>query len=274
MQAWGLRARREGRRVGLVPTMGDLHAGHESLIARARAESDRCVVSLFVNPTQFGPGEDLAAYPRRPLEDAGRCRALGVDVLFMPPPEEVYAPDHTVVVDESRLSARLCGAHRPGHFRGVLTVVAKLFNLVQPAVAYFGQKDAQQCVLIRRMVRDLNIPVEIRVLPTVREPDGVAMSSRNRYLSEAERRRARCLSEALALAQRLAAGGERSSRVLLERMRAHCLEGEPAVDIDYVEAVDPDTLAPVDEVRAGTLIALAVRIGRARLIDNAIIESG
>ena len=258
---------RAGQRIGFVPTMGYLHEGHLSLIRLARCRADVVVVSIFVNPTQFGPAEDLAAYPRDFEGDAQRCRAEGVDVLFHPPVSEMYAPDASTWVVEERLSRGLCGVARPTHFRGVCTVVARLFNLVGPDVAVFGEKDAQQLRVVRRMVRDLGFPVEIAAAPTVREPDGLAMSSRNRYLTPEERRQAVCLRRALDEAERRYAAGERRAAVLEQAMR-ETLAAAPAARPDYVEIVNDETLEPVETCDQPVLVALAVRFGRARLIDN------
>ena len=270
MQAWALAQRRAGRRIGLVPTMGALHDGHISLIRRATERADCVVVSLFVNPTQFGPGEDLARYPRTFEQDSTRCEAEGVACLFAPPTEAVYADDHTVYIVEESLSRGLCGASRPGHFRGVLTVVAKLFNLVLPDVAVFGRKDVQQVALIQRMVRDLNFPVAIEVAPIVREADGLAMSSRNAYLSVSERLSALGLSQALAeTAARFAAGETDAAEARESILRR--LSGTPGVKVDYVEVLDSITLEPVSQLTCGTLIALAACVGTIRLIDNLVL---
>jgi pantoate--beta-alanine ligase len=271
MQREALRMRREGRRIGLVPTMGFLHEGHLSLIRRARPLCDRLVVSLFVNPTQFGPSEDLAAYPRDFERDAALCAAAGVDILFAPAAEDMYRRGHSVYVDEGQLARGLCGAFRPGHFRGVLTVVAKLFNIVQPDLAVFGQKDAQQARLVEQMTRDLDFPVQILVAPTVREPDGLAMSSRNAYLSAAERAHATCLYRALRLAEQMVAQGGRDPGAVAEAMR-RLIAGVPGADIEYVEIVDHETLQPAARIGGRTLVALCVRLGRARLIDNTMLE--
>jgi len=264
-------ARRSGKRIGFVPTMGFLHEGHLSLFRIARRESDLLAVSIFVNPAQFGPAEDLAGYPRDPERDGRLCEQEGVDLLFCPPVEEMYAGDSSVVVDEDPLSRGLCGASRPGHFRGVLTVVAKLLNIVQPDVAVFGQKDAQQARLVQRMVRDLSFPVRIEIGPIVREPDGLAMSSRNAYLSDQQRRRAACLHEALQLASRLYAEGERNAASIVSRMGDLVRAGDLPVRIDYMVAIDWETLEPVDRIEGKTLIALAVQVGPARLIDNILV---
>ena len=270
MQQTALELRRAGRRLGLVPTMGFLHEGHLSLIRLARQRADVVTVSLFVNPTQFGPNEDFSKYPRDFERDAALCRAEGADLLFCPPPEEMYAPDASVAVTEERLSAGLCGASRPGHFRGVCTVVAKLFNLCLPDVAVFGEKDAQQLRVIRRMVRDLDFPVEIVPGPIVREADGLAMSSRNKYLSPEERAEALCLKRALELAAARHARGERNAGALREAM-AELIAAHPRARVDYIDLVDEATLEPVARLDRPTLVALAVYLGRTRLIDNVVI---
>lgn len=260
-----------GRRIGLVPTMGALHEGHLSLIRAARAACDVVVVSIFVNPTQFGPQEDFAAYPR-PLEaDLNACRTLSVDGVFCPPVVEMYPPNAATTVSVARLTEGLCGAHRPGHFAGVTTVVAKLLNIVQPDVAFFGQKDAQQAVVIRKMVRDLLWPIDIVTCPTVREPDGLALSSRNVYLSPDEREQALSLSRALNWACEQIEAGRRDTAAIVAEMKARISAAGPC-SIDYVEIVDPEELTPVGEIQGPCLIALAVRIGRTRLIDNVLAE--
>jgi len=263
--------RAAGRRIGLVPTMGALHEGHRSLIRAARAACDVVVVSIFVNPTQFGPNEDYAAYPRPLEDDLAACRAEGVDAAFCPPVEEMYSPQAATTVSVARLTEGLCGAHRPDHFTGVTTVVTKLFNIVQPNVAYFGQKDAQQAVVIRKMVHDLMFPIEIVTCPIVREADGLALSSRNVYLSPAERRQALSLSQALNWAREQVAAGERNVATLTEGMRQRITAAGPCV-IDYVSIVDADELTPKQRVEGNCLIALAVRIGRTRLIDNIVVS--
>lgn len=270
---------REARRalpgpVGFVPTMGYLHEGHLSLVRRARAENASVAVSIFVNPAQFGPAEDFERYPRDPERDAAMLRKAGTDLLFMPSAEEMYPAGYDTWVEVGGVTARLEGAERPGHFRGVATVVTKLFNLVQPDRAYFGQKDAQQLVVIRKLTRDLNLPVEIVPCPTVREPDGLAMSSRNVYLSPEERREALALSRALREAERLFAAGERDAGVLRERMRAVIAEGAPRGRIDYVSVADVETLAELERVDRRALASLAVRFPSARLIDNTVLEPG
>lgn len=260
-----------GRRIGLVPTMGALHEGHLSLIRSARAGCDVVVVSIFVNPTQFGPQEDFAAYPRSLEADLNACRALSVDGVFCPPVEEMYPPNAATTVSVARLTEGLCGAHRPGHFAGVTTVVAKLFNIVQPDVAFFGQKDAQQAVVIRKMVQDLLWPIEIVTCPTVREPDGLALSSRNVYLSADERQQALSLNRSLTWAREQIETGRRDAAAIVAEMKQHISAAGPC-SFDYVEIVDPDELTPIREIQGPCLIALAVRFGRTRLIDNVLAE--
>jgi pantoate--beta-alanine ligase len=265
------RARREGLTVGLVPTMGALHEGHLALIRRARQQCDRVVVSVFVNPAQFNERSDLERYPRRESDDAALAAAAGAEVLFAPPVEEVYPAGFATAVEVIGITDRLEGQARgSGHFRGVTTVVTKLLCMAMPDVAYFGQKDAQQTIVVRRLVQDLNLPVRIEVCPTVREADGLAMSSRNSLLDPDQRSRARSLFEALEAARALAARGERSSEALvdaaLERMRSF------GVDPDYVELADPETLEPLEQLADRALFAIAARIGDVRLIDNTILE--
>jgi pantoate--beta-alanine ligase len=272
MQQRALDVKRQGKRIGFVPTMGFLHEGHLSLMRLARNRCDVLVVSIFVNPAQFGPNEDLSAYPRDFERDEQLCERAAVDIVFYPEPGAMYAADASVWVDEVKLSAGLCGAARPGHFRGVCTVVAKLFNVVQPDLAVFGEKDAQQLRIIERMVRDLNIPVTIVRGPIVREADGLAMSSRNKYLSVTQRANALCLQRALQRAQSLVAKGERTAAVIGQAMR-ELIEGVPEAAIDYIEFVEDQTLAPVDCIEGRILVALAVKIGSTRLIDNALLEA-
>ena len=271
MRAGSRRAREAGRKIGFVPTMGSLHEGHLSLIREARRLSEWTVVSIFVNPAQFGPTEDLDAYPRYLAADLELCRRESVDAVFHPPEDAMYAAGCSTQVEETTLSRGMCGVSRPGHFRGVTTVVAKLFNIVEPDVAVFGRKDAQQARVIERMVRDLNFPVRIVIAPIVRESDGLAMSSRNRYLSREERRQALCLREALNLAEELAARGETAASFIEAEMRK-LIEARPSARVDYIGIVDFDTLEPVERVKEGTLLALAVWIGGTRLIDNTVIE--
>ncbi len=261
-------ARAAGRAVALVPTMGAFHEGHRSLIRRARAERDFLVVSIFVNPLQFGPGEDFERYPRDEAGDLAACEALGVDLVFAPPVEEMYpGGEPQVTVDPGPLGERLEGASRPGHFRGVLTVVARLFHLAGPCTAYFGEKDAQQLFLVRRMVRDLAFPVEVVGCPTVREPDGLALSSRNAYLSREEREAAGCLFLALSEAAELARKGERDAAVLVAAM-AREVGATPGVRLDYAAVVDEATFEEVREVAGQVRALVAARVGGVRLIDN------
>lgn len=264
-------ARSRGARIGLVPTMGYLHEGHLALVDAARAASDFVVMSIFVNPLQFGAGEDLERYPRDLPRDAGLAAARGVDLLFAPTAEEMYpAGEPQVQVVPGAMADRLCGGFRPGHFQGVLTVVAKLFNLVQPDIAVFGRKDFQQAVLIRRMVRDLDFRVEVIVAPTVRESDGLAMSSRNVYLSPDDRRAALTLPAALNAAARAFAKGQREPGELLD-LAAGVLQREPRVRLQYLDLVDPETLEPVAQARPGDVMALAAHLGPTRLIDNVVL---
>jgi len=257
--------------VGLVPTMGFLHEGHLSLIRIARQHADKVVVSIFVNPTQFAPGEDFAAYPRDEARDLAMCEAEGADVVFLPSPEEMYAPDASVALTENRLAKTMCGLTRPTHFQGVLTVVNKLFNITRADSAVFGMKDAQQLAVIRRMVRDLDMPIAIVPGPIVREPDGLAMSSRNTYLSADERRHALCLRRSLDLAEAMWRRGDSAADAVLGAMREQ-IAPTPGAVIDYIVAVDADSLEPVETLRPNTLVALAVKIGRTRLIDNTILN--
>lgn len=259
--------RKEGLRVGLVPTMGYLHDGHKSLIVKAVSENDRVVVSDFVNPTQFGVGEDLASYPRDIERDAAICEAAGADLIFHPEPEEMYFADNCTFVDMDKLTKGLCGKTRPTHFRGVCTVVSKLFHIVMPDKAYFGQKDAQQLAVIRRMVRDLNFDVQIVGCPIVREADGLAMSSRNTYLSQEERKAALILHKSLMLGKEMAEQGEREATKIKAAI-IRKIETEPLARVDYVEIVDPDTLEELERVEGEALMAMAVYIGKTRLIDN------
>jgi pantoate--beta-alanine ligase len=260
-------ARRRGLTVGFVPTMGALHTGHAALIKAARAGTGFVVVSIFVNPTQFGPSEDYAKYPRTLDADRAVCAEAGADLVFAPTAEELYPTRSVTFVEVTELDRELCGPRRPGHFRGVCTVVAKLFNIVQPDIAYFGQKDAQQARIIRQMVRDLNVPVEIRVEPTVREPDGLAMSSRNRYLSPADRAAAAGIYMALSAVKARAAAGEIDT-ARLETMLVNELAAIPGSRVDYARIVDADTLSPLPRLDRPALAAAAVYLGSTRLIDN------
>lgn len=256
--------------VGLVPTMGALHAGHLSLVARSADECRRTVVTIFVNPTQFGPGEDFSHYPRQLERDLEALAATPTDLVFAPSNEEMYPPGATTFVDVGTIGQTWEGAVRPGHFRGVATVVLKLFNAAPADRAYFGQKDYQQSVVIRRMVADLNLPIEIRICPTVREPDGLALSSRNAYLTADERRRATVLVRSLRLAAELAAGGERDAERIVTEMR-RMVESTPGVTLDYAVLVDPDTLEKVARLDRPAVALVAARVGSTRLIDNEMI---
>ena len=256
--------------VGFVPTMGYLHEGHLSLVRRARAENQSVVVSIFVNPTQFGPQEDFARYPRDIPSDLAMLEKEKTDIVFMPPVAEMYPPHFNSWVEVEKVTERLEGASRPGHFKGVTTVVAKLFNIVQPTRAYFGQKDAQQAIVIKKMVADLNMNLEVITLPTVREPDGLAMSSRNTYLNPEERRAAVVLYQALTLAQRLYAGGERDARKLRQEM-TNLIQKQPLANIDYISIAHAETLDELDRIKPPALVSLAVKIGKTRLIDNVVL---
>jgi len=262
--------RADRKRLGLVPTMGALHAGHLSLVRAAKARCEAVVVSIFVNPTQFGPKEDFARYPRPFESDCAGLEKEGVDMIFAPAADEMYAKGETTWVTAEGLSEKLDGRSRPGHFRGVTTVVAKLFHVIEPEVAFFGQKDAAQLAVIRRMVRDLNFPVEIVSCPIVREPDGLAMSSRNAYLSPRERRRALVLRRSLQEVEKAFREGERNASALSQSGRG-VLAQEPEVRLDYFEVVDPETLDPVEAVAGKTLVAVAAYVGSTRLIDNTLL---
>ena len=270
MHAACTEVRRAGKRLGLVPTMGALHAGHLSLVRAARAQCDVVVVSIFVNPLQFGPKEDLSRYPRDMEKDRALLNQEHVDLVFAPSAEEMYGRDRGTYVTVEGLSERLCGRSRPGHFRGVTTVVAKLFHVVEPDVAFFGQKDAAQAAIIRQMVRDLNFYIETVVAPIVREPDGLAMSSRNAYLTPEQRKHATVLYRALMRVQTLADRGERRA-VELIRAGEEVMREEPAAKLDYFEIVNPDTLEPVADVSGGALVAVAALAGTTRLIDNVLL---
>lgn len=267
VNAW----KREGLTVGFVPTMGYLHEGHKSLMEAARANNDRVVVSVFVNPMQFGPNEDLESYPRDFEKDSALCESVGVDLIFHPEPEEMYADGFCSYVDMNGLTTELCGKSRPIHFRGVQTVVLKLFNIVKPDRAYFGQKDAQQLAVIKRMAKDLNVDTEIVGCPIVREADGLAKSSRNTYLNPDERKAALILSRSLKLGRELIENGETDSKAVIKAI-TDSINTEPLAKIDYVDVVDFDTITPVDKIGKSVLVAIAVYIGKTRLIDNFIIE--
>jgi pantoate--beta-alanine ligase len=265
------RATHRSSTLGLVPTMGALHAGHLSLVDRARRENGVVAASIFVNPLQFGPNEDLAKYPRTFADDCAQLERAGVDLLFAPTPEEMYPQASTTTVDPGPVATRLDGASRPGHFLGVATVVAKLLHIVQPDRAYFGQKDAAQLAVLRQMTRDLNFAVELVACPIVRDYDGLALSSRNRYLSPEERLQALILPRTLERMAESIATGERSAEVLLTAGRASLGQNSEVV-LDYLAVVDPDTLLPVPEAVPGTLVAIAAKVGSTRLIDNLLVE--
>jgi pantoate--beta-alanine ligase len=269
-EARALRQKLSGT-VGFVPTMGYLHEGHLALVKQARIENSAVIVSIYVNPTQFGPREDFGAYPRELNRDLELLRGEGVDIVFVPSDDEMYPPEFSSWVDVEKVTERLEGASRPGHFRGVATVVAKLFNIVQPSRAYFGQKDAQQAVVIKRMVADLNMGIEIVIVPTVRESDGLAMSSRNIYLSPRERQAATILFRALTLARQLRRGGEKDAGKIRRQMTS-LIQKEPLARIDYVSIADAETLEELNLIDRPALASLAVRIGKTRLIDNMLLE--
>ena len=271
MRGWSLEQRKAGRTLGFVPTMGALHEGHASLIRQSVADCDVSVVSIFVNPAQFGPNEDYERYPRTFEADKGMAEDLGGDAIYAPDVRAMYPADYATYVDVlGPLTERLCGRSRPGHFRGVATVVAKLFNAVQPHRAYFGQKDAQQLAVIRRMTRDLDFGIEIVGLPIVREADGLALSSRNQYLTAKERERALCIPRALEKGRALIANGERSAKAVCEAVR----DGLAHVNaLDYVELVDAENLEPLEEIRPPALLAVAAKVGETRLIDNIKLEA-
>lgn len=265
-------ARGEGKKIGFVPTMGALHIGHVSLIEAAVADCDFVVVSIFVNPTQFGPGEDFEKYPRQLEADLEICNKAGVDVVFVPTPKQMYPVEKLTWVNVEKLTEPLCGRFRPGHFRGVTTVCAKLFNIVLPDVAYFGQKDAQQAIVIRQMVADLNMPLEIVVCPTVREPDGLAISSRNQYLTEQQRKDATYIYKSLHKCQQMIENGVTETEKIVAEMRK-MLQQVPSIEIEYVSIVDAETLENIDKISGKILAAIAIRIGPARLIDNILFDT-
>ncbi len=264
-------ARSKGKSVGLVPTMGALHQGHISLIEKATKNTSFVVVSIFVNPAQFGPKEDFKKYPRPLRNDLKLCENAGADVVFAPSAREIYPQENLTWVNVEKLSQPLCGRSRPGHFRGVATVCAKLFNIVQPDAAFFGQKDAQQAALIRRMAADLNFPLKIIICPTVRQPDGLALSSRNQYLSPQEKKDAVCLYKSLRKCRQMVVLGENSSKKIIAQMR-NILSAPASAKIEYVEIVDVKTLQPLTKIDRSALVAIAVRIGSTRLIDNILID--
>lgn len=263
--------KREGRRVGFVPTMGALHEGHMSLIHRAGRDTDRVIVSIFVNPLQFGPGEDYDQYPRSMDQDLNQCEAAGVHMIFVPSVAEMYPKGFQTFIGQEELPGHLCGRARPGFFRGVMTVVAKLFNIVTPDVAYFGQKDYQQALIIQRMARDLHIDTRVELLPIIREEDGLAMSSRNKYLGPKQRRDAACLYSSLCAAKQRIEAGQSNARESSAEIRKHILSRAKGARIEYISICNPETLAEIKEIRGRVLIALAVGIGKARLIDNILI---
>jgi len=267
MKALARQWKRDGKRIGFVPTMGYLHDGHLSLVRESKARADVTVVSIFVNPTQFGPNEDFKKYPRDLEKDSAYLQKAGVDCLFYPDAAEIYPPGYRTSVEVEGLQDRLCGRSRPGHFRGVATIVLKLFDIVAPDAAFFGAKDAQQVLIIKRVAADLDLDVEIVTCPIVREPDGLAMSSRNAYLGPEGRKAALALSMSLRWAEKAVGAGERDAGRLVAGIRS-ILEAEPLARIDYIEAVDPATLEPVAEIRGEVLVALAVFFGSTRLIDN------
>ena len=271
MQRWSEDRRLERKTVAFVPTMGFLHEGHLSLVREAKNRGDVVVVSIFVNPMQFNQSSDFDKYPRNEAQDERALKELGTDVLFMPPPAEIYPDGYQSAVEVEKVSQPLCGAFRPGHFRGVTTVVAKLFNMVKPHCALFGEKDFQQCVVIKRMVRDLNFDIDIVTLPTVREDDGLAMSSRNARLSAAERETSLCVSRALTTAQELVSGGQFSSAVILQAVQ-QVLTQNAEVRVEYASLCHPETLEEVEQIAGPTLLAIAVWVGDVRLIDNCVLH--
>ena len=266
-------AQSKGKNIGFVPTMGDLHIAHISLIEAAIQKCDFVVVSIFVNPTQFGPGEDFEKYPRPFESDLEICRKAGVDVVFAPSPQEMYKKENLTWVNVEKLTEPLCGRSRPRHFRGVTTVCAKLFNIVEPDVAYFGQKDAQQAIVIKRMVADLNMPLEIVVCPTVREPDGLAVSSRNKYLSEQQRKDATYIYKSLKKCESLVEAGTTDSKTIIGEMK-QILNQVSSIEIEYISIVDAESLQELERIAGKALAAVAVKIGSARLIDNIIVDAG
>ncbi|AQQ70395.1 Pantothenate synthetase [Limihaloglobus sulfuriphilus] len=266
------KARTSGKSIGFVPTMGALHAGHVSLIEAACSRTDYVVVSIFVNPVQFSPGEDLENYPRTLEDDRAKCQSAGADLIFVPSVKEMY-PDklQSWVEVEGQLTENLCGKSRPGHFRGVTTVCAKLFNIVMPDIAFFGRKDAQQAAVLKKMVKDLNMPLQLQVCPIIREKSGLAMSSRNKYLSDKERQDAAVLYQSLVKCREMVDSGTRNARLLVDTMRK-MISNVDGAEIDYIQIVDPDTLEDVDTVEKQAMAALAVKIGPARLIDNIMLN--
>ncbi|MDL1972485.1 MAG: pantoate--beta-alanine ligase, partial [Deltaproteobacteria bacterium] len=263
--------KKEGKKIAFVPTMGYFHKGHLSLMERGRKLADILVISIFVNPIQFGPGEDFREYPRDLERDLSLAEGVGVDVAFIPEAEEMYPPDYQTYLEVTRLTQHLCGLFRPGHFRGVTTVVAKLFNIVKPDIALFGLKDYQQYIVIKRMVRDLNYDIEVVGCPIIREEDGLAMSSRNTYLTPEQRKSALCLYQGIKLAERLVREGQRDAKIIIKEVIDY-IESKPYTQIDYVKICHPETLDDLEYLNDKALLALAVRVGKARLIDNTILE--
>jgi pantoate--beta-alanine ligase len=271
MQAYVKHNYKKGRTIALVPTMGYFHFGHLMLMREARKRCDRLVVSIFVNPLQFGRGEDFASYPRDMKRDLAMAKDERVNVVFAPTSDELYPIGYSTFIDEERLSKKLCGPFRPGHFKGVVTIVAKLFNIVRPHTAVFGQKDAQQAAIVRKMIADLNYPIHLVVVPTIREKNGLACSSRNEYLSSREKKEAAMLYASLQKAQDMVKSGESDAHRIVNAVKKG-IGASPLISPEYVEAVHPDTLEPLDRIEGPTLLALAARVGNARLIDNIIIE--
>jgi pantoate--beta-alanine ligase len=272
MQAFAAKARRQGKQIGFVPTMGYLHLGHASLLKKCKKENPICVLSIFVNPTQFGPNEDYRRYPRNKKHDEMLAKKEKVDIIFYPSVKEMYPSGYLTYVSVEKITNVLCGHSRPGHFRGVVTIVAKLMNAISPDILYLGQKDAQQVAVIKQMVSDLRWPTRVNVVPTVREKDGLALSSRNRYLSPEARRQAVSLYQSLCLAQKLIAKGERDSRAIIQQM-TKMIKQNSLSKIDYISCVDAKTLLPVKRLKGDILIALAVFFGKTRLIDNILIST-
>jgi pantoate--beta-alanine ligase len=266
-------ARKKGKEIGLVPTMGAFHQGHISLIERAVKDCDFVVVTIFVNPRQFGPGEDFEKYPRNFDADLETCRKIGVDVVFAPSTEQMYPAENLTWVNVEKLTESLCGQFRPGHFRGVTTVCAKLFNIVQPDIAFFGQKDAQQAIVIKKMVDDLNIPLKFVICPTVRDPDGLALSSRNQYLTKQQRKDAVLIYKSLQKCSQMIDAGITNTKEVITQMRG-ILDQAQSIEIEYISVVDAQTLQSLDHITGKILAAVAVKIGPARLIDNIIVDTG
>lgn len=265
-------ARKNGKKIGLVPTMGAFHLGHIALIERAVKDCDFVVVTIFVNPTQFGPGEDFQEYPRSFDADLEVCRKTGVDLVFAPGTEQMYRAENLTSINVEKLTEPLCGRFRPRHFRGVTTICAKLFNIVQPDIAFFGQKDAQQAIVIKRMVTDLNMPLKIVLCPTVRDPDGLALSSRNKYLTQQQRKDATLIYKSLQKCEKMVEAGVTNTEEIIARMRA-ILNQAPSINIEYVSIVDAETLQNLDHITGKILAAVAVKIGSARLIDNILVDA-